>query len=154
MQTVLQGNRRELETERYPYLAPEIIRRSPEFCQHMMEDWQSSVLDPLTERQVPARTHRPSAFDTVGHWGLWAHVDEWGTLRTATFTNEASMISWLIASQHIVGSFLHSQCCVLAMFCHCLRTSIPALSGKRKQALWTRLLHVLQSGAAKRQRWR
>ena len=119
----------------------------------MTDYWQESVLDPLAQLQVPARSDRPVAFTTFGHWGLWAHIDDWGTLRAATFANEASMLSWLIASQHAVGSFLHSQCCVLAMFCHCLRSSIPVLSSKRKQLLWTRLVQVLQCMVCKEARF-
>ena len=152
MHTLLQANRRELEIDRYSLLATDIVRRTPEFCQHMTEYWQMSVLAPLTERLIPARLHRPVSFDTFGH--PYAHIDEWGTLRAATFTNEASMISWLVASQHIGGSFLHSQCCVLAMFCHCLRTSIASLPSRRKQLLWTRLLHVLQCMVCKEARFK
>ena len=62
-------------------------------------------------------------------------------------------MSWLIASQHVGGSFLHSQCCVLAMFCHCLRSSIPVLPSKRKQLLWTRLVQVLQCMVCKEARF-
>jgi len=153
MHSILQMNRRELEVDRYPFLATEIVRRSPEFCQHMTEYWQTAVLTPLAERLIPARLHRPVSFDTFGHWGPYAHIGEWGTLRAATFTNEASMISWLVASQHIDGSFLHSQCCILAMFCHCLRNSIAVLPSKRKQLLWTRLLHVLQCMVCKEARF-
>jgi hypothetical protein len=110
----------------------------------MREYWQTSVLDPLAERLIPARLHRPLAFDTFGHWGPWANVENWGRLATARFINEASMMSWLIASYHVVGNFLHSQVCVLGFFCHCLQQSIPLLQSKRKQLLWTRLHHVLQ----------
>ena len=153
MQATLQANRRELEVDRYPFLVTEIVRRTPEFCQTMTEQWRESVLNPLTERLIPARVQRPASFDSRGHWGPFAHTDEWGTLRYATFTNEASMISWLIASQHVGGSFLHSQCCVLAMFCHSLRTSIPVLPSKRKQLVWTRLLQVLQCMVCKEARF-
>ena len=55
------------------------------------------------------------------------------------------MISWLIASYHVEGNFLHSQCCVLGLFCHNLQQSIPNLASKRKRLLWTRLHHLLQS---------
>ena len=83
MQSTLQRNRRELELHRYPFLANEIIRQSPEFCQQMTDNWKYFVLDPLTKLMVPARLERPVAFDTVGHWGPFAHTDDWGTLRTA-----------------------------------------------------------------------
>jgi hypothetical protein len=137
MQATLQANRRELEVDRYPFLAAEIVRRNPEFCQHVTDHWQELVLNPLAERLIPARLQRPTAFDNRGHWGPYAHADEWETLRMATFTNEASMMSWLIASQHVDGSFLHSQCCVLAMFCSCLNRSIPLLLNRRKRHSWT-----------------
>ena len=110
----------------------------------MSDYWQSAVLDLLSERLIPARTHRPVAFVTFGHWGPFAHVENWGELSNARFINEASMISWLIASHHVEGSFLHSQCCVLGLFCHNLRQSISLLTSKRKRLLWTRLHHVLQ----------
>jgi hypothetical protein len=110
----------------------------------MTDLWQSLVLEPLAERLVPARTCRPVAFVTFGHWGPFAYVVNWGGLATAIFTNEASMLSWLIASHHVEGNLLHSQCCVLALFCHSLRQSIARLTSKRKYLLWTRLHQVLQ----------
>ena len=144
MDTLHQRNRRELEVDRYPQLVDEIVRRNPTFCQHVTERWQALVLGPLTERLIPARVSRPVAFDTFGHWGPWAYAENWGGLATARFINEASMLSWLIASYHIDGNFLHSQCCILGLFCSNLRQSIPSLASKRKQMLWTRLHQVLQ----------
>ena len=144
MDTLHQRSRRDLEMERYPHLVNEIIHRDPAFCQQMCGYWQSSVLSPLAERLIPVRLARPVAFDTFGHWGPFSYVENWGGLANARFINEASMLSWLIASHHVAGNFLHSQCCVLGLFCHCLRQSIPLLQSKRKQLLWTRLHHVLQ----------
>ena len=153
MNTQPQRNRRQLELERYPHLANEIVRRDPTFCDQMAKYWQETVLTPLAERLIPARPTRPIAFDTFGHWGPFAYVDNWGGLATARFANEASMFSWLIASHHVVGSVLHSQCCVLGLFCHCLTESIPLLPSKRKQLLWTRLHDVLQCLVCKEARF-
>jgi len=144
MNTLHQRDRRGLEIARYPYLDGEIVRRAPTWCQHMTEYWQTTVVDELAERLISPRAHRPVAFVTFGHWGPFAHVENWGGLSTARFANEASMLSWLIASQHVEGNFLHSQCCVLGLFCHSLSQSIPLLSSKRKRLLWTRLHHILQ----------
>ena len=105
METLHQRDRRELEIHRYPHLASEIIRRDAAFCQHMSEVWQQLILTPLAERLIPARVNRPVAFETFGHWGPWAHTENWGGLATARFMNEASMLSWLIASYHIAGNF-------------------------------------------------
>ena len=105
MDTLHQRNRRELEVDRYPQLVDEIVRRNPTFCQHVTERWQALVLGLLTERLIPARVSRPVAFDTFGHWGPWAYAENWGGLATARFINEASMLSWLIASYHIDGNF-------------------------------------------------
>jgi hypothetical protein len=153
MQTQMQRNRWELETVRYPFLMIELIRRKPDFCKRMTEEWQETVLDPLNELMIPARLQRPIAFINFGHWGPWGHVYEWRVLVAARFTNEAGMISWLIASQHMVGDFLHSQCCILGIFCHCLRESIPTLPSKRKQLLWTKMLDVLQCMICKESRF-
>ena len=153
MDTLHQRNRKELEVDRYPQRANEIIRRDPTFCAHMAEYWQVAVLTPLASRLIPARLTRPIAFDTFGHWGPFAYVDNWGNLATARFVNEASMLSWLISSHHVAGSFLYSQCCVLGLFCHCLTESIPLLPNKRKQLLWTRLHHVLQCLVCKEARF-
>jgi hypothetical protein len=101
-------------------------------------------VEPLVERLIPARTLRPAAFTTFGHWGPWSYVENWGGLSTAIFINEASMISWLIASHHVEGNFLHSQCCVLGLFCYNLQQSIPLLTSRRKRLVWTRLHHLLQ----------
>jgi len=144
MDTVFQRQRRAMEVDRFPPLAEEVVRRDPAWCLHMTECWQLSVQGPLTERLIPVRATRPVAFDTFGHWGPFAYVENWGELAAARFINEASMMSWLIASHHVAGSFLFSQCCVLGLFCHSLRQSIPMLASKRKQLLWTRLHHVLQ----------
>ena len=144
MNTLHQRDRRDLELDRYPQLATEIIRRDPAFCQHMSEFWQVLILTPLAERLISARTNRPVAFDNFGHWGPWAYAENWGGLATARFINEASMLSWLIASYHIAGSFLYSQCCILGLFCHSLRQSIPMLANKRKRLLWSRLHQLLQ----------
>ena len=144
MSTLHQRDRRQLEVMRYPHLDGEIIRRDPAWCQHMSDCWQSLVLDPLIERLIPARTYRPVAFVAFGHWGPFAHVMQWRLLAIARFENEASMLSWLIASQHVEGNFLHSQSCVLALFCHNLRQSIPGLTSKRKRLLWDRLYQLLQ----------
>jgi len=144
MDTVYQRDRRVLEIARYPQLDVEIVRRNPAWCQHMTDVWQSLILEPLAERLVTARTQRPVAFVNFGHWGPFAYVVNWGGLSTAIFANEASMLSWLIASQHVEGNFLHSQCCVLALFCHSLRQSIARLTSKRKRLLWTRMHQVLQ----------
>ena len=73
-------------------------RRAPTWCQHMTEYWQTTVLDQLAERMISPRAHRPVAFVTFGHWGPFAYVENWGGLSTARFANEASMLSWLIAS--------------------------------------------------------
>ena len=153
MDPLHQRDRKGLEVGRYPFLAAEIMRRKPEFCLHMSDYWQETVLGPLTERLVPARLHRPHAFTSFGHWGPYAHTNNWGILVEARFPNEAGMMSWLIASWHVRGSFLHSQCCVLGIFCHCLRESIQSLPSKKKQLLWTRLLHVLQCMVCKEQRF-
>ena len=144
MDTQHQRDRHELEVERYPHLATEIVRRDPAFCQQMADMWQVSVIDPLTQRTIPVRLSRPVAFETFGHWGPWAYSENWGGLATARFTNEASMLSWLISSYHVAGNFLHSQCCVLGLFCHSLRQSIPLLASKRKQVLWTQLHELVQ----------
>jgi len=144
METLHQRDRRELEIHRYPHLASEIIRRDAAFCQHMSEVWQQLILTPLAERLIPARVNRPVAFETFGHWGPWAHTENWGGLATARFMNEASMLSWLIASYHIAGNFLFSQCCVLGLFCHSLRQSIPMVANRRKQLLWSRLHQLVQ----------
>jgi len=106
METLHQRDRRDLEILRYPHLASEIIRRDAAFCQHMSDVWQQLILTPLAERLIPARVNRPVAFETFGHWGPWAHTENWGGLATARFINEASMLSWLIASYHIAGNFL------------------------------------------------
>ena len=111
----------------------------------MAELWHATVVEPLAERLIPTRTHRPAAFNTFGPWGPWAYTENSGGLSTASFRNEASMISWLIASHHVEGNFLHSQCCVLGLFCHNLQQSIPLLTSRRKRLLWTRLHHLLQS---------
>ena len=144
MNTLHQRDRRGLEIARYPHLDEEIVRRDQGWCQHMTDRWQTEVIDMLTERLIPARSHRPVAFTTFGHWGPWAYAENWGGLANAIFVNEASMISWLIASHHVDGSFLHSQCCVLGLFCHSLRQSIPLLGSMRKRLLWTQLLQLLQ----------
>ena len=70
MDTVYQRDRRVLEIARYPQLDGEIIRRTPAWCQHMTDVWQSLVLEPLAERLVPARTRRPAAFCHL--WSLGA----------------------------------------------------------------------------------
>ena len=144
MNTLHQRDRRGLEIARYPHLDEEIVRRDEAWCQHMTDRWQTEVIDMFTERLIPARSNRPVAFTTFGHWGPWAYAENWGGLANAIFVNEASMISWLIASYHVDGSFLHSQCCVLGLFCYCLRQSIPLLASMRKRLLWTRLHQLLQ----------
>ena len=58
MDTPHQRNRRELEVDRYPHLATEIVRRDPAFCQQMADMWQVSVIDPLTQRMIPAEPAR------------------------------------------------------------------------------------------------
>ncbi len=83
MDPLHQRNRKGLEIGRYPFLATEIIRRKPEFCQHMSDLWQESVLVPMNERMIPARVHRPHAFTSFGHWGPFAHTNNWGTLVAA-----------------------------------------------------------------------
>jgi len=144
MDPLIQRDRRALELARYPHLAADLVRRDPAFCQHMIDLWQSVVLQPLSNRLIPARLTRPVAFDMFGHWGPWAGAINWGGLATARFRNEASMLSWLISSYHVAGNFVHSQCCVLGLFCHSLRQSIPMLVSKKKRVLWTRLHKLVQ----------
>jgi len=144
MDSLSQWDRRALEVARYPHLASELVRRDPAFCQHMVELWQSVVLQPLSNRLISARLTRPVAFEMFGHWGPWAGAINWGGLATARFRNEASMLSWLISSYHVAGNFVHSQCCVLGLFCHSLRQSIPMLVSKKKRVLWTRLHKLVQ----------
>jgi hypothetical protein len=119
METNHQRNRRQLEVNQYPQLMSEIIHRDTSYCKRMAEIWQETVLNPMAERLIPARMTRLNAFESFGHWGPFAYTDNWESLATAIFINEASMLSWLIASHHIAGNFLYSQCCVLGMFCHC-----------------------------------
>jgi hypothetical protein len=107
-------------------------------------NWQDFVLTPLVERLIPMRQHRPVAFDNFGHWGPWAGTVNWDRLAAVRFVNEASMLSWLISCYHVAGNRLHSQCCVLGLFCYSLRQSISLLASKRKQLLWTRLYQVIQ----------
>jgi len=144
MDPLIQRDRRALELARYPHLAADLVRRDPAFCRHMIDLWQSVVLQPLSNRLIPARLTRPVAFDMFGHWGPWAGAINWGGLATARFRNEASMLSWLISSYHVAGNFVHSQCCVLGLFCHSLRQSIPMLVSKKKRVLWTRLHKLVQ----------
>ena len=144
MNTLEQFDRRALELERYPHLIDEIVRQRPEFCQHVSDFWQALVLTPLAERLIPVRLNRPVAFDTFGHWGPWAGAVNWGGLATARFLNEASMLSWLISSYHVAGNLVHSQCCVLGLFCYSLKQSIPTLASPRKRLLWTRLHQLVQ----------
>ena len=144
MNTLYQMERRALELGRYPHLADEIVRRNPAFCQHVTDFWQAFVLTALAERSIPARLDRPVAFETFGHWGPWAGAVNWRGLAAARFINEASMLSWLISSYHIAGDLVHSQCCVLGLFCHSLRQSIPMLANPRKRLLWTRLHQLVQ----------
>jgi hypothetical protein len=98
----------------------------------------------LADRLIPVRLNRPVAFDTFGHWGPWAGAINWGGLATARFLNEASMLSWLISSYHDAGDFLHSQVCVLGLFCYNLKQSISTLASPRKRLLWTQLHQLVQ----------
>lgn len=95
---------RELEVARCFHLTSEMVRRDPKFCQHRIDYWQDSVLTPLCEKLITAGHLRLIRSDIGDH----EHV---GDLATARFVNEAIMVSWLIASQHVVGDFLHSQYC-------------------------------------------
>ena len=54
------------------------------------------------------------------------------------------MLSWLISSYHVAGNLVHSQCCVLGLFCYSLKQSIPTLASPRKRLLWTRLHQLVQ----------
>ena len=83
MDTQHQRNRHELEVERYPHLATEIVRRDPAFCQHMTDMWQVSVIDSL--RLIPVRLSRPVAFETFGHWGRVACLDYFATACACPF---------------------------------------------------------------------
>ncbi len=144
MLTPVQVYRREAEVGRYPQLAAMLVTRDGRYCRLMQTEWQGRVLSPLELRSVPARTVRPLAYVNRGHWGPWAHVNDWAIMSTAIFKNEASMLSWVIETGHLDGDFIHSQCCVIAMFCECLHRSIPLLLTRRKQQCWTKLFRLLQ----------
>jgi hypothetical protein len=62
----------------------------------------------------------------------------------SVFRNEASMLSWVIETGHLDEDFVHSQGCILVMFCECLHRSIPIVLTRRKQQCWTKLFRLLQ----------
>ena len=144
MLTPVQVYRREIEVGRYPQLAAMLVTRDEPYCHLMQIEWQGHVLSALELRLVPVRTERPLAYVNRGHWGPYAHVNDWAIMARAVFKNEASMLSWVIEAAHLDGDFIHSQCCVLAMFCECLHRSIPLLLARRKQHCWTKLFRLLQ----------
>jgi len=144
MLTPVQVFRREAEVGRYPQLAAILVARDEQYCRLMQREWQSHVLSALEVRRIAARTEKPLAYVNLGHWGPWAHTNDWAIMATAVFKNEASMLSWVIETGHLDGDFVHSQCCILAMFCECLHRSIPLVLTRRKQQCWTKLFRLLQ----------
>ena len=133
MLTPVQVFRREAEVGRYPQLAAILVARDEQYCRLMQREWQSHVLSALEVRKIAARTEKPLAYVNLGQWGPWAHTNDWAIMATAVFKNEASMLSWVIETGHLDGDFVHSQCCILAMFCECLHRSIPLVLTRRKQ---------------------
>jgi len=153
MGTPVQVFRRGQEIAEYPLLAPILVPRDEAYCELKRMEWEEHVLVPLERRRIPVRTIRPLQYINRGHWGPWAHVNDWAVMAAAFFKNEASMISWVIESGHLPGDFLHSQCCVLAMFCSCVNRSIPLLLSRRKRQSWTRMFELLQCLVCKERRF-
>ncbi len=148
MDSQLERTRREWESERYPQLDFFLVWRPTATQNHYMGLW-------IQEMDKLSGFERTESLNSEIGNGKFHDVLEVQALANARFKSIDDMISWIhrSADKSLLDPVLHTQCCVLGLFCHCLERSIENISVHSKRRMWLLLFNVIRCVVCREARW-
>jgi len=139
MNSQLERTRRDWELERYPQLDFFLVWRPTATQDHSMRLWKQEM-DKLDGFE------RTESLKDVVLNGKFHDTIDIRTLANVRFKSIDDMISWIhrSAEKSLLDPVLHTQCCMLGLFCYCLERSIENISVHSKRRMWLLLFNVIR----------
>ncbi len=139
MESALERTRRDWEVERYPQLDFFLVWRPTATQNHYMGLWMQEM------EKLDGFERTESLNDIVLH-GKFHDVPDIFSLSNSRFKSIDDMISWIYrsADKSLLDPILHTQCCMLGLFCHCVERSIENISAHSKRRMWLLLFNVIR----------
>jgi hypothetical protein len=148
MESALERTRRDWEVERYPQLDFFLVWRPTATQNHYMGLWMQEM------EKLDGFERTESLNDIVLH-GKFHDVPDIFSLSNSRFKSIDDMISWIYrsADKSLLDPILHTQCCMLGLFCHCVERSIENISVHSKRRMWLLLFNVFRCVVCREGRW-